>query len=160
MMHIWKGRALMNEIDEMIIRLLGKNARMTASDIGKKIKLSVPAVAQRIRKLEEKGIVKGYGAVLERRKIGKGLLTFILVDVKGTENIPDFRGKMLSFNEVVECHHVAGEYDYLLKVAVSDTSELEDFIMGKLKKIPGVANSRTFIVFSSIKEDINGGEYS
>ena len=150
----------MNEIDNMILILLGGNARMSASEIAKKINLSIPAVTARIRKLEEKGAITGYGAVLDRRKIGKGLLTFILVDVEKTENIENFRKEMLGLEEVVECHHIAGEFDYLLKVAVADTAELEDFIMEKLKRIPGVADSKTFIVFSSIKEDINGGEYS
>lgn len=156
----WKGSAFMNEIDDMILMLLGGNARMSASEIAKKINLSIPAVTARIRKLEERGAVKGYGAVLDRRRIGKGLLTFILVDVEKTENIENFRKEMLLLEEVVECHHVAGEYDYLLKVAVADTAELENFIMEKLKRIPGVADSRTFIVFSSIKENINGGAYS
>lgn len=150
----------MDDLDRKILDLLECGGRMTASEIGKRVNLSVPAAAERIRKLEDRGIVKGYQAVLDRKKIGKSLSAFVFVDVEKTGQIEEFRRKAALFPDVLELHHIAGEHDYLLKVAVKDTSELEGFITDKLKAIPGVSRSRTYIVFSSIKETSNGKDFS
>lgn len=145
----------MDTIDLKIIDVLKENSRSTTSEISKKVNLSIPAVAERIRKMEEAGIIEKYTIKVNREKINYKLLAFIFVNIDKTENIEDFRKSIVQYSSVLECHHVAGEYDYLLKVLVEDTKSLEYFLSDTLKKIKGVLKSNTIISLSSLKENIN-----
>lgn len=144
----------MDAIDRKIIEMLKQNGRMTSSEISKYTHLSVPAVAERIRKLEERGIIERFTVKLNREEIGQSLLAFIFVVLERTEDISPFREKMIQIQEVLECHHLAGEYDYLLKVAVPGTKGLEAFISNQLKGIKGVARTNTIIALSTVKEEL------
>lgn len=145
----------MDTIDLKIIDVLKENGRASASEISKKVNLSIPAVAERIRKMEEADIIEKYTIKVNRDKINFKLLAFVFVNIDKTENIDGFRKDIVKYNSVLECHHVAGEYDYLLKVLVEDTKSLEYFISNTLKNIKGVIKSNTIITLSSLKEDIN-----
>ncbi|AKA68810.1 Lrp/AsnC family transcriptional regulator [Clostridium scatologenes] len=145
----------MDNIDLKIINALKENSRSTSSEISKKVNLSIPAVAERIRKLEDGNIIEKYTIRINREKINYKLLAFIFVNIDKTENIENFRKSIVQYNSVLECHHVAGEYDYVLKVLVEDTKSLEYFLSSTLKKIKGVIKSNTIIVLSSLKENIN-----
>ena len=145
----------MDQIDQSILRELSANGRATVSEISRRVSLSVPAVAERIRKLEEAGIIESYTVKIDRRKGGFGLMAFISVRIDSTEHIEPFREAVLRFPAVLECHHIAGPYDYLLKVLVEDTEGLEEFLSGSLKRISGVAGSNTAVVLSTLKERIN-----
>jgi len=142
-------------IDLKIIDALKENSRATTSEISKKVSLSIPAVAERMRKMEEADIIEKYTIKVNREKINQKLLAFIFVNIDKTDNIEEFRNAIVKYSSVLECHHVAGEYDYLLKVLVEDTKALEYFLSNALKKIKGVLKSNTIIVLSSIKENIN-----
>ncbi|WP_461207871.1 Lrp/AsnC family transcriptional regulator [Clostridium sp. DL1XJH146] len=145
----------MDSIDSKIIDALKENSRSTTSDISKKVNLSIPAVSERIRKMEEKGIIEKYTVKVNRQKTNYKLLAYIFVNIDKTENIEEFRKVILKCNSVLECHHVAAEYDYLLKLLVEDTMALENFVSNYLKKIKGVFKSNTIITLSSLKEEIN-----
>lgn len=145
----------MDSIDLNIIDELKNNSRAQISDISRKVNLSIPAVSERMRKLEEADIIEKYTIKINREKLNYNLLALIFVDIEKTEYIEDFRASIVKFNSVLECHHLAGEYDYFLKVIVKDTKDLECFITDKLKKIKGVDKTNTIIVLSSIKEEIN-----
>jgi Lrp/AsnC family leucine-responsive transcriptional regulator len=145
----------MDNIDLNIIEILKENGRATASDISRRVKLSVPAVSERMRRLEESGIIKEYTVRISREDLGYRLLAIIFVNIGQTGNIQGFRNTIIKYPEVIECHHMAGEYDYMLKVLLKDTSELEEFISRKLKSIKGVDKSNTQVVLSTIKETIN-----
>lgn len=145
----------MDEIDSQILDALKANGRATASEISKKVSLSIPAVAERIKKLEQNRIIEKYTVKINHKAAGYNLLAFILVNIDATENIDGFRRQIVQVKNVLECHHLAGPSDYLLKVLVADTDELEHFITHTLKKIKGVANSSTFIRLSTLKEEIN-----
>lgn len=145
----------MDQIDQGILRELSANGRATVSEISKQVRLSVPAVAERIRKLEESGVIGSYTVQIDRKKSGFGLMAFISVRIESTERIGAFREAVLQFPAVLECHHIAGPYDYLLKVLVEDTEALERFLSDSLKQIPGVAGSNTTVVLSTLKERIN-----
>ncbi len=145
----------MDTIDLKIIDVLKENGRASASEISKKVNLSIPAVAERIRKMEEADIIEKYTIKVNRDKINFKLLAFVFVNIDKTENIDGFRKDIIKYNSVLECHHVAGEYDYLLKILVEDTKSLEHFISNMLKNIKGVIKSNTIITLSSLKEDIN-----
>lgn len=145
----------MDSMDDAIIKVLKENGRASASAIGKRVNLSVPAVLDRIRKLRQAGIIEGYTVKLNRTNTGRLLLAFVFVRVTGNECIQAFRESAVQFDCVLECHHMAGEYDYLLKVAVAGTAELEYFLTSRLKTIKGVAETNTMIVLATIKEEIN-----
>ena len=145
----------MDNIDTAILYCLKENGRVTASEISKKVKLSIPAVAERIRKLEQNSIIQKYTTVgaWGRSKIKKS--DFIFVNIDKTEHINAFRSQITVLPGVLECHHLAGAYGYLLKVSVSDTDALESFLTNKLKKITGVSSSNTFITLATLKEELN-----
>ena len=146
----------MDSTDLKIIDMLKDNSRSTTSDISRRVNLSIPAVAERIRKMEESGLIEKYTIRINREKTNKKLMAFIFVNIDKTENIEQFRNSIVNYNGVLECHHMAGEYDYLLKVLVEDSRALEYLISDCLKKITGVTKTNTMIVLSSLKEDING----
>lgn len=145
----------MDTIDLAILDALKENSRMTASEISKRVNLSIPAVSERIRKMEEAEIIEAYTIKMNRMKTNGKLLSFIFVNIDQTEHIEEFRQSIVQCSSVLECHHVAGEYDYLLKVLVEDTQALEHFISNTLKNIKGVLKSNTIISLSSLKENIN-----
>ena len=147
--------SVMDTIDLNIINVLKENSRSPISEISKRVNLSIPAVAERIRKMEEAGIIEKYTIKVNRDKINFKLLAFVLVNIDKTENVEEFRKSIVQYNSVLECHHVVGEYDYLLKVLVEDTKSLEHFISYMLKNIKGVIKSNTIIALSSLKENIN-----
>lgn len=145
----------MDIIDAKILEVLKQNGRSTASDISKKVNLSIPAVSERIRKLEEANVIEQYTVKINREKMGYKLLAIVFVNIDHTANIQQFREEIIQFPEVMECHHMAGEYDYMLKVLVEDTAQLEVFLSEKLKSIRGVQNSNTLIVLSTLTEKLN-----
>ncbi len=143
----------MDNTDLKIIEILNKNSRTTASAIAQAIHLSVPAAAERIRRLEESGVIRQYTLKLDRKSFNLNLLAFILVTVEDAAQIAAFKEAALKSPAVLECHHIAGQYDYLLKVAVQDTGALEEFIFHTLKKLPAAVRTNTAIVLSSVKEE-------
>jgi Lrp/AsnC family leucine-responsive transcriptional regulator len=145
----------MDAIDYDILNELKVNGRASASEISKKVNLSIPAVAERIRKLEQAEVIRQYTVKINRDKIEKHLLAFIFINIDKTEDIDNFRNVIVQHNCVLECHHVAGNYDYLLKVIAEDTKALENFLSKTLKKIKGVSSSNTIISLITLKEEIN-----
>ncbi len=146
---------IIDAIDLKIIAALKENSRFSTSEISKRVNLSIPAVSERIRKMEEAAIIEKYTIKVNREKMNHKILAFIFITIDRTENVENFREAIVQYNNVLECHHVAGEYDYLLKVLVEDTKSLEDFLSNALKKIKGVLKSNTIISLSSLKEEIN-----
>lgn len=145
----------MDQIDKAIIQVLKENGRAATSIISKKVNLSIPAVTERIRKLEEMKVIEKYLIKVNREQYQLRLLAFVFLTIDQSENIKGFLERVLTYPQVLECHHIAGEYDYLLKVVVEDTRKLEDFISNKLKIIKGVQNTNTIIAMSTLKEEIN-----
>ena len=146
----------MDSTDRAILSLLKQNARASASEISKRVSLSVPAVSERIKKLEQSGVIRQYTVRLDRQLTGEKLVAFIFVNLDKTESITPLRETIVTYPCVLECHHVAGPYDYLLKVAVEDTQALENFLTQTLKKMGGVAGSNTIISLAALKEEMGG----
>lgn len=142
----------MDNTDLAILEALKRNARASASQIGEAVSLSVPAAAARIRKLEENGVILQYTVRLDRSKTGRGLTAFVFVSVR-SDCIDTFRETTVLIPHVLECHHIAGEYDYLLKVASADTAALESFLR-MLKKQDGILRSNTVITLTTLKEEV------
>ena len=143
-------------LDELDRRLLGElqtDARIANAELARRLNLSPPAVHARVRRLEEQGYIRGYVALLDRERLGFDMLCFIQISLQlhQIEQVNHFRTTIQQIPEVLECHHVTGEYDYLLKIAVRNRQELERLVMEKLTPIPGVARIHTSLVFSEVK---------
>lgn len=145
----------MDTIDRQILLLLSQNARATASEIGRQVHLSVPAVAERIKKLEQTGIIEKYSVKINRMQQGYTLMAFVFIALESSRAIEAFRKAVAAHPQVLECHHVAGPFDYLLKVLAKDTGDLENFLTNHLKKIEGIRSSNTTICLSTLKEETN-----
>lgn len=144
----------MDRSDNKILQLLADNARITGADIARKINLSLPAVTERLRKLDKSGYIDKYTIQVNRQQIDLHLLAFIQVWIDHSK-AGSVKENIIALNEVLECHHVAGEYDLLLKVLVKDTSALEELLVKKIKGIKAVTRTNTTIILSTYKEEVN-----
>ena len=143
---------MLNSIDSKIIACLMAQARTTWVELGALLGLSAPAAADRVRRLEEKGVIKGYYAAVDPDSIGIGMAALISVSLSTAAARNDFLACVQTLPEVLECHHVAGEEDYILKIRCRGTRELEHLISHTLKSVAGVSRTRTTIILSTIKE--------
>jgi Lrp/AsnC family leucine-responsive transcriptional regulator len=143
----------MDALDGHIVDLLQTDGRMTQQAIAQKVGLSQPSVAERIRKLEEAKVITGYTARVDPRKLGKDITAFIGVGIEHPRYFDSFAKKVMGLDEILECHRVAGEDSYVLKVRTEDTSALDRLLVENLRTIAGVTRTHTTIVLASIKED-------
>lgn len=143
-----------DEIDFAILRMLADNGRASWAELGASVGLTGPAAADRVRKLEQAGVIGGYSALISPEALGANLTAFIGITVERTEHCPAFLATVRGMEEVAECHHVAGDDSYLLKVRTRGTAGLEHLITEGLKRLPGVVRTRTTIVLSTAKETV------
>ena len=143
----------MDEVDTEIVDLLQADARLTQAQIAKKVGLSQPSVADRIRKLEEQQVVTGYTAKVDPRKLGKDITAFVGVSIEHPKYFEAFARKVKSLEEVLECHRVAGQDSYLLKVRTENTGTLDQLLTEEVRTLPGVTRTHTTIVLCSVKEE-------
>jgi Lrp/AsnC family leucine-responsive transcriptional regulator len=139
------------DIDRQILRLLSQDGRMSFTDLGRATGLSTSAVHQRVRRLEQRGIIRGYTVVVEPEAVGLSLTAFVSVtplDPAAPDDIPD---RLSGIPEIEACHSVAGEENYILKVRVDSPAALES-LLAKLRSEAGVA-TRTTIVLSTPYEN-------
>jgi Lrp/AsnC family transcriptional regulator, leucine-responsive regulatory protein len=148
----------MDPIDLTILCALVANARITFADLAELVGLSGPSTADRVRKLEERGVIGGYHADLDPGSLGLDLTAFVSVSLESPAHRTSFIDGINALPAVVECHHVAGDDDYLLKVHVAGTHGLETFVSDRLKALPGIARTRTTVVLSSPLERPLGAE--
>ena len=141
----------MDEKDKLILSLLQKDGRMTASEMAEKVDLSVPAVTERIRKLTEGGVLKEFRAVLDAKKVGYDVTAYILLDMSSSNSYGDMVQYAQENDEVLECHSITGEGSHILKVRTHDTSSLES-LLRNIQSWPGVIRTHTMIVMSTFKE--------
>ncbi len=140
-------------IDLELLRMLQVNARTSQADMARSIGLAPSAVLERLRKLEARGVVAGYAALLEPRSVNLGQLAFVAVRVSGTGPQEEQAGaRLAAVPEVLEVHHVAGEDCYLLKVRTRDAQHLGTLLRQRLGRIPGVVSTRTTVVLETVKE--------
>jgi Lrp/AsnC family leucine-responsive transcriptional regulator len=121
------------------------------ADIADEVDLSAPAVMERVKKLETSGVIKGYQALLDGKKVGKDITAFIGVSIGNQGDIDQFAKQMLSYPDVLECHHVTGDESFILKVKAANTAALEK-LLAKIRSVEGVTRSVTKIVLSTAKE--------
>lgn len=144
----------MDAIDLRILEILQRDARVTQQDIAKSVKLSQPSVADRIRKLEARGVILGYFAKVDPAQLGKDITAFIGVGISHPKHFEQFGKRVLAIPDVLECHRVAGNESYILKIRTENTKSLDRLLVEQLRTIPGVFRTETTLVLSSIKEDL------
>ncbi|SHI41824.1 Lrp/AsnC family transcriptional regulator, leucine-responsive regulatory protein [Arenibacter nanhaiticus] len=145
----------MDDIDKKILMLLQRNAKQNTKEIAEKVGLTVSPTFERIKKLEQQGFIKGYVALLDGSKVGKSIVVYsqISLSVHSRELIDDFKTNIANLPEILGCHHVSGNYDFLLKVAVRDMNEYQQFVVDKLSVIKGISNVQSSFVMEEIKND-------
>ncbi|MGH2544902.1 MAG: Lrp/AsnC family transcriptional regulator, partial [Ardenticatenaceae bacterium] len=137
-----------------ILHYLQQEARITITELAQRVLLSPPGLQKRLRKLEGAGVIEQYAAHLNRQRLGFDMLCFVQVTLQRHEPsaVEQFKRVVREMPEVLECHHVTGEYDYLLKVVVRHRKHLERFLLEKLTPVPGMDRIRTSLVLREIKE--------
>jgi len=142
---------MVEEIDRKIVCLLARNGRMSFTELGRQAGLSVSAVHQRVRKLEQEGVIKGYAAVFDLEDVGLPLTAFVSVkpfDAAAPDDLPQ---RLEQLSAIEACHSVAGDENYILKVRVASPSALEDLLQ-EIRTVAGVS-TRTTIVLSTPYEN-------
>ncbi|MEW5991079.1 MAG: Lrp/AsnC family transcriptional regulator [Chloroflexota bacterium] len=142
-----------DDLDRSILRTLQLDGRLSNLDLARRIGLSPAATHARVRRLESAGVIQGYAAIVDIEKAGFDLLCLISVGMQlhDAERVNRTRELLGRMPEVLECHHVTGPFDYVLKVALPDRRALERFVVEKLTPLPGVARIQTSLVLAEVK---------
>jgi Lrp/AsnC family leucine-responsive transcriptional regulator len=143
---------LLDEIDRKLLALLQDDDRVPVVELGKAIGVAPSTLNDRIRRLTKQGIITGFHAELAPERIGLDLLAFVYVGWSDPNTESLFLEKIAVTPQVLECHHVTGAWNYLLKVRLPTTRDLEAFLAGVLKQVPGLQRTETIIVLSSPKD--------
>ncbi|HEX7612257.1 MAG TPA: Lrp/AsnC family transcriptional regulator [Candidatus Limnocylindrales bacterium] len=140
-----------DETDARILELLQREGRESYAEVGQSVGMSGPSAHERVKKLEARGVIRSYSAVVDPTMLGYGVLAFVFIkQVPGTI-ATDMTGDFVGIDEIEECHHLAGEADYLLKVRATDTRHLER-VLHVIQLVPQVFTTETQMVFSSAFE--------
>lgn len=142
----------MDDMDCRLLSILQEQGRSSYADLGAAVGLSVSGVADRIRRLEASGVLQGWTVRVDPVKVGLDILAFISVVIERPEWEPGFLNRMRQRPEVLECHHVTGDWSYLLKVRVGSVADLEAFLATGLKDLPGLGRTHTQLALSSAKD--------
>lgn len=144
----------LDEKDLAILRLLQENARMTVKEISTIVHLSTTPVHERIKRMEEAGVIRQYVTLVNHAKVGKGLMVICYVSLKehNKKTGARFIRTMHELNEVIECYNISGEFDFMLKVAVEDMNAYYDFHVNKLSQIENMGHVQSIFVMGVIKQ--------
>jgi len=141
----------LDQIDLKILHILQLDGRRRLADIAEQVDLSAPAVMERVKKLESGGIIRGYQALLDSKKVGKDITAFIGVSIGNQRDMDKFARQMMKYPDVLECHHVTGDESFILKVKSANTGSLEK-LLGEIRSVEGVTRTVTRVVLSTAKE--------
>lgn len=143
----------LDDVDRAILRELQADSSVSNVELARRVNLSPPATHTRVKRLEQLGYIQQYVAVLNREMMGYDMLCFITVSLQRHQPdvVDNFRETISNMTEVLECYHVTGDYDYILKVAVRNRLALQRFLMDKLTPIPSVAHIHTRLVLTELK---------
>ena len=142
----------MDETDLRIVRLLQENARTPNAEIARRLGMAPSAILERVRKLEERGVIQGYAARLNPEAVGLGLTAFVFVRSSERLGAPDTSSRLAELPEVQEVHHVAGEDCFLVKVRVANARALGTLLSDRFSAIESIVSTRSTIVMETVKE--------
>jgi DNA-binding Lrp family transcriptional regulator len=149
------AKYILDDTDLGILKLLQSDARLTHKEIAYRLHKTVTPIHARIKRLQKDGYIKKYTAIIDPKKIGKGLIAYTQVQLKvhSQENLIDFQSEVIKLSEVMECYHMTGAFDFLLRIAINDMDEYQKLLMYKLSKLPDVGVMQSFFVMSEAKNE-------
>ncbi|WP_062055262.1 Lrp/AsnC family transcriptional regulator [Aquimarina longa] len=144
----------MDKIDRSILLLLQKNGKITIKEIAERLHLTTTPVFERVKKLDREGYIKSYKAIIDRKKVGLQLVVFcnITLNLHQTDYLKKFEKDIQQFPEVVECYHVAGMFDYLVKIYAEDMERYQDFLSNKLASLENISKVQSSFVMTEVKD--------
>ena len=144
----------LDKTDFKILKELQENGRISNLDLAQKVGLSATPTFERVKKLEKAKIVKSYHAELDVERLGMGIQTFMLVQLAQTRGnaIPNFIKQINEIPEIIECYHVTGSSDFVLKIMVEDIASYENLAMDKIRNISEISNATTMVILSTVKK--------
>ncbi|CAN5528987.1 Lrp/AsnC family transcriptional regulator [soil metagenome] len=143
----------LDKIDKQILNLLQKDCTLNTKQIADKVGLSLTPTYERIKRFEKKGVIENYVAILNKEKIGKSLVVYCNVSLQlhSKPLLKKFELAIVKFDEVMECYHTAGTFDYLLKVVTSDVGQYQDFLTNKLAATENISNVQSSFIMTEVK---------
>jgi Lrp/AsnC family leucine-responsive transcriptional regulator len=146
---------ILDDIDNSILKLLQEDARLSNKQLAYKLHRSPNPVYLRVKRLQDEGYIKRYTVIVDPKKIGIQLIAYTQVQIKphAEENLTAFCKEVVKLKEIMECSHLTGKFDFLLKIAVRDMNEYNDLLMNKLAKLPKVDNMESLFVMSEAKHE-------
>ena len=140
----------LDTIDVRILEVLQENARVSISELSKQVNLSLSAVSERLKKLENSNIIEQYTTVLNPAAMEKELSAIMMISMEDPSDTVEFRRLVQELDEILECHYITGTYDYVLKITTKNMATLE-LLMNKIKSIKNIKHTETNVIFSTIK---------
>jgi len=143
----------LDDTDIKILKILQTNGRITNAKLAQQVGISPPAMLDRVKRLEKSGIISGFVALVDRKKVGMGVLAFVSVSLSAHQmsSLDNFKRTISKLEEVLECYQISGESDFILKVALKSLDGYSDFVINKLTGIEGIQNIQSTFVLDTIK---------
>ena len=143
----------MDSIDKKLLGLLQEDTKKTTKELSMVLNLSVTAVYERIKKLEREGVISKYVAIFDRNKVEKAFVVFCHIKLiqHSKDFVTTFENEVVKLNEVLECFHVSGDYDYILKVHVKDMDEYREFMITKLTSLQHIGSTHSSFMIGEVK---------
>ncbi|WP_299440721.1 Lrp/AsnC family transcriptional regulator [uncultured Aquimarina sp.] len=144
----------MDKTDRSILNLLQKDGKITIKEIAERLSLTTTPIFERVKKLEREGYIKSYKAILDRKKAGLQLMVFcnVTLNLHQTDYLKKFEKDIQQFPEVVECYHVAGMFDYLIKIYAEDMESYQNFLSNKLASLENISKVQSSFVMTEVKD--------
>lgn len=146
---------LFDTLDVKLLKMLQESSKQTNKELSLQLNLSVTAVYERIKKLEKAGIIERYVAVVNKEKVNKSLVVFCQIKLvqHAKDYVTKFEREVIVLDEVMECYHVSGEYDYLLKILVKDMAEFREFMVTKLTTLKHIGSTQSSFSINEVKSE-------
>ena len=146
----------LDRIDRKILGILQTQGRISTTELAERVSLSATPCSERVRRMEREGVIAGYYARINPRAFGLGMLVFVEIRlaVKSDDIFQTVKRELAGIPEVLECHLVSGDFDYLIKARIGEMSEYRSLLGDVLKRLPASAESRSYIVMEEIKESL------
>jgi Lrp/AsnC family transcriptional regulator, leucine-responsive regulatory protein len=143
----------LDSLDRKILDVLQADGRASNVDISAKVHLSAPQCFRRVRSLEERGVIRSYRAQVQPESLGLGAMAYVSLNIDGGQfgRVREIEASIRDFPQILECHTVSGDYDYLLKVVARDLKSLSQFLTDQLMQVPGVDDVRSMICMEEVK---------
>ncbi|KFB09813.1 Lrp/AsnC family transcriptional regulator [Nitratireductor basaltis] len=144
----------LDRIDQNIVDALSKDGRLSVSSLAKQVGLSKTPVQARLRRLEKEGFIRGYTAIIDRERMGEGHIAFVQVTLSDTRSVAlaEFNKAIMEIPEIDQCHMIAANFDYLLKVRTRDISSYRRILGERISTLPHVSHTSTFVAMETVKD--------